>query len=96
MREVGILENRVTYNTLINFLCKFGYFEQAKDLMKMMVLRGIVPDFITYTTLVTHFSKCRSPEEVIELHDEMMLEGVIPDGQTYKAIVRPLLLEENA
>lgn len=96
MRNVEIAVNKVGYNILINFLCKFGCYQQARELMKVMILHGIIPDYVTYTTLVTRFSKNCSPEEVIELHDDMVLSGVSPDNQTYDAIISPLLGEKSA
>ncbi|XLS79366.1 hypothetical protein HN51_063591 [Arachis hypogaea] len=95
MKSLGISVSRVTYNTLINLLCKCGCEEEAKELMKMMIVQGIRPDFVTYTTLVTHFIKTCSPNEVIALHDYMILKGVVPHQKTYDTIVAPLLLEEG-
>lgn len=95
MKSLGISANRVTFNTLINLVCKYGCDEEAKELMKMMIMHGIRPDFITYTTLVTHFSRECHPEELIALHDHMILKGVIPDKKTYDGILRPLLLEKR-
>nr|XP_029144963.1 pentatricopeptide repeat-containing protein At1g11710, mitochondrial isoform X2 [Arachis hypogaea]XP_029144964.1 pentatricopeptide repeat-containing protein At1g11710, mitochondrial isoform X2 [Arachis hypogaea]XP_029144965.1 pentatricopeptide repeat-containing protein At1g11710, mitochondrial isoform X2 [Arachis hypogaea] len=40
MKSLGISVNRVTYNTLINLLCKCGCEEEAKELMKMMIVQG--------------------------------------------------------
>ncbi|KAL4345510.1 hypothetical protein HN51_063567 [Arachis hypogaea] len=95
MKSLGISANRVTYNTLINLLCKCGCEEEANELMKMMIVQGIRPDFVTYTTLVTHFIKTCSPDEVIALHDYMILKGVVPHQKTYDTVVAPLLLEEG-
>ncbi|KAB5533677.1 hypothetical protein DKX38_016763 [Salix brachista] len=81
---------------MIKFLCKFGRVQEAKELMMMMVLWGVLPDNITYSTLVTNIDKSCSAEEVIELHYYMVLKGVVPDKITYEDIVSPLLQEESA
>jgi pentatricopeptide repeat protein len=96
MQNAGIVASSATYNTLIKFLCKFGCVQEAKELMMMMVLRGVLPDNITYRTLVINFDKNCIAEEVIELHDSMVLKGVVPDKLTYENIVSPLLQEESA
>ncbi|CAN6878288.1 unnamed protein product [Brassica oleracea] len=85
------LVSLVTYNILINHLCKFGCCEKAKEVLKVMVERGVVPDSITYGTLITWFSKNRGGDEVVEVHDYMVLNGVRPHEQIYKSVVSPLL-----
>ncbi|KAJ4917010.1 Pentatricopeptide repeat protein [Raphanus sativus] len=86
------LVSLVTYNIMFNHLCKFGCYEKAKEVLKSMVERGVVPDSITYGTLITSFSKNnRGGEEVVELHDYMVLNGVRPHEQIYKSLVSPLL-----
>lgn len=79
----------------MNIFCKYGCYEEAKELMKMMIMQGIRPDFITYTTLVIHFIRKCCPEEVIALHDCMILKGVVLDQKTFDAILSPLLSEEG-
>ncbi|KAI4370986.1 hypothetical protein MLD38_019270 [Melastoma candidum] len=91
--KLGIRGDIVTWNILINWLCKFGAHLIGKEMMMLMIERGLVPDARTYTMLITNFRKRCAPEEVIELHDYMVINGVVPDSKTYQAIVKPLLGE---
>ncbi|KAL3627486.1 hypothetical protein CASFOL_028849 [Castilleja foliolosa] len=85
--SMGKMANKVTFNIMINMLCKLGLFEHAKELLGVMLCRGLKPDEITYTTLITSVSKTSSSEEVVKMHDYLVLRGVIPDEQTFKAVV---------
>ncbi|WOL04932.1 pentatricopeptide repeat-containing protein [Canna indica] len=96
MQRVGIAVNEVTCNIFMDYLCRIGCFEQAKDLLRIMLDRLFIPDHITYTILITAFSKNCSANEVIELHDYMVIRGVSPDDFTYKTIVSILILAEEA
>lgn len=42
----------VTYNTLINGICKEGNMEKALKLMDEMLERGLAPTKFTYTSLI--------------------------------------------
>jgi pentatricopeptide repeat protein len=44
--------NVVTYNIIINELCKKGQIEKAMDLIHVMISTGHHPDVTTYNTLI--------------------------------------------
>jgi pentatricopeptide repeat protein len=50
--KLGLQLTIVTFNTLINGLCKVGKFGQAVELFDDMVARGYQPDVHTYTTII--------------------------------------------
>lgn len=64
------------YNILINYLCKFGCCEKVKEVLKVMVERGVVFDFIMYGIWIILFSKNCGGDEVVELYDYMVFNGV--------------------
>ncbi|KAJ6333837.1 hypothetical protein OIU77_009677 [Salix suchowensis] len=92
MSDKQIPLDKFTCSILTRGFCR----NEAKELMMMMVLWGVLPDNITYSTLLTNIDKSCSAEEVIELHYYMVLKGVVPDKITYEDIVSPLLQEESA
>jgi pentatricopeptide repeat protein len=52
MVEEGCTPDVVTYNTLINELCKGGKMDKVLKLMDEMLERGLVPTKFTYTSLI--------------------------------------------
>jgi pentatricopeptide repeat protein len=52
MMEKGFNPMILTYNALIQGLCKNGQGDDAEDLMKEMVGKGITPDDSTYISLI--------------------------------------------
>jgi pentatricopeptide repeat protein len=48
----GFSPDIVTYNSLINGLCKRGRIQEALNLFEKLQAEGIQPDSITYNTLI--------------------------------------------
>ena len=52
MQKEGLSFDDVTYNTLMDGLCKVGNLKEAIELFKQMKYSSHLPDMITYTTLM--------------------------------------------
>ncbi|KAF3772216.1 Pentatricopeptide repeat-containing protein [Nymphaea thermarum] len=44
----GVFPNKVTFNTLINGLCKSGNLEEGFRLRDRMLATGVAPNLVTY------------------------------------------------
>lgn len=55
MEKRGVQPNVVTYNTLMDAICKEREVGKALDLMNLMSEKGSSPSAITYTTLMSGF-----------------------------------------
>ena len=57
MPKQGLNPDVVTYNTLMNELCKMGNVKEAIKLFQQMKGSNVVPNVITYSTLMDGLSK---------------------------------------
>ena len=57
MVETGCTPNVITFNTLINGLCREGRVLKAVALLDRMVENGLLPNHITYGTVVNGLCK---------------------------------------
>ncbi|XXG73412.1 hypothetical protein AAC387_Pa07g2333 [Persea americana] len=75
----------VTYNMLINGLCRVGALEEARKLKDEISEHGLLPDVVTYTTLAN--GSCRNGDLVLAkgFFNEMLGKGFQPDCFTYTA-----------
>lgn len=55
MENLGVRANIVTYNAMINGLCKNDRFDEAVAMMKQMEDSGLKADVVTYTVLIFLF-----------------------------------------
>ena len=57
-REFGVVckPNTVTYNTIIDGLCKEGFVDKAKELFLQMKDENINPNVVTYNSLIHGFT----------------------------------------
>ncbi|KAL4185067.1 hypothetical protein AMTRI_Chr10g228780 [Amborella trichopoda] len=65
MYHNGLNPDVVTYNTLVNVLCKRNKVEEALALHKEMGKRGCQPDVVTYNTVIDGLCKGGRMEEAM-------------------------------
>ncbi|WCJ22962.1 Tetratricopeptide repeat (TPR)-like superfamily protein [Euphorbia peplus] len=82
----------VTYNTIVDGLCRAGKVGVARNVVKGMVRkgRGLSPDVVTYTTLVRGYCMKREIDEALVVFDEMMERGLKPNEVTYNTLIKGL------
>ncbi|GJY39872.1 pentatricopeptide repeat-containing protein [Tanacetum coccineum] len=87
MREHGCAPDNVTYNTLLNALCKKGKLNEVRELLLDMKKQGLSSNRLTYNTLVHAYclrKGCLSEaSHVLEL---MKQNGILPDVWTYNPL----------
>ncbi|KAJ7970401.1 Pentatricopeptide repeat-containing protein [Quillaja saponaria] len=96
MGEFGWLPDNVTYNTVLDVLCKNGQLnqeknlEQAYDLLKSFGKLGYVLDDVNYETLIMGYFKDEKADKALKLCVEMKDKGIICSIVTYNCIIEGL------
>ncbi|KAF7120110.1 hypothetical protein RHSIM_Rhsim13G0117400 [Rhododendron simsii] len=62
----------VTYTTIINALAKKGRIEEAIELTKKMLRKGLVPSPITYRSIICRFCEQSRVEDLLKLLEKML------------------------
>ncbi|XP_019083088.1 PREDICTED: pentatricopeptide repeat-containing protein At1g63070, mitochondrial-like isoform X2 [Camelina sativa] len=97
MESDGVPPSIVTYNILLDGLCKNGKLEKALvagkvedgwDLFCSLNLKGVKPNVVTYTTMMSGLCSKRLLEEADALFREMKVDGPLPDSGTYNTLIR--------
>ena len=85
--------NIVTYNTLIEVLCRERRVSEALQLLRSLTGAGasedpsLKPNIVTYNILVDACGKAGQAEQVEELMGVMRGQGIEPDGITLTALI---------
>ncbi|XP_031278089.1 pentatricopeptide repeat-containing protein At1g62720-like [Pistacia vera] len=90
MVAVGCRLNFVTYNTIIDGLCKDGLIEKARQLLLEMKGSRISPNAVTYTTLIHGLCCVSDWEKGKSLFIVMMNQGVQPFVMTFNVVINEL------
>jgi leucine-rich PPR motif-containing protein len=85
----------VTYNTVIDGLCKIGRLDDAMSQFSQMIGDGLSADIVTFTTLIHGFSMFGKWDKAEELFYEMMDRGIPPDVTVFSAMIDKLFKEGN-
>lgn len=85
--------NDVTYNIMIDYLCKEGNLEAAKELFHQMQNANLMPTVITYTSLLNGYDKMGRRAEMFPVFDEAIAAGIEPDHIMYSVIINAFLKE---
>ncbi|KAI9093645.1 hypothetical protein K1719_027094 [Acacia pycnantha] len=85
MEDANISPDTVTYNSLINPLCKAHKIDEAKEILDEMVQRGLSPTIRTY-----HAFPWQQLDVVFKLWSEMRESGVNPDRSSYIVLIHGL------
>ncbi|KAF0912799.1 hypothetical protein E2562_019021 [Oryza meyeriana var. granulata] len=75
MGEKGLEPDVVTYNCLINGLCKTYRVERAHDLFDEMLRKGCAPNRVTYNSFVRYYSVVNEVDKAVKWMREMVARG---------------------
>ncbi|KAL5204377.1 hypothetical protein ABZP36_009248 [Zizania latifolia] len=100
MIDHGIEPNLVTYNILLNGICRNASLHPdyrfdrtvraAEDLLKEMHQRGIEPDVTSYSVILHVYSRAHKPELCLCMFRSMKGRGICPTVATYTSVIKCL------
>ncbi|XP_072981692.1 pentatricopeptide repeat-containing protein At2g13420, mitochondrial-like [Typha angustifolia] len=100
MVDHGIEPNIVTYNILLNGICRHASLHPenrfdrtivaAEDLLKEMRNRGIEPDVTSYSIILHVYSRAHKPELTLCMLQSMREKGISPTVATYTSVIKCL------
>ncbi|XP_020262243.1 pentatricopeptide repeat-containing protein At1g09820-like [Asparagus officinalis] len=82
-----IAPNSITFNTMINGLCKSGKLTKAEDMIKDMKAWGVSPNVVTYNTLIDGYCKRGKMYRADGLVKEMVGFGILPNSVTFNVLI---------
>ncbi|XP_019083085.1 PREDICTED: pentatricopeptide repeat-containing protein At1g63070, mitochondrial-like [Camelina sativa] len=96
MESDGVPPSIVTYNILLDGLCKnwklekalAGNVEDGWDLFCTLNLKGVKPNVVTYTTMISGFCRKGLKNEAGALFNKMKEDGPLPNSDTYNTLIR--------
>lgn len=99
MLELGLIPDRLTYNTLISACVKAGkldaamqFFDKMKDKAQNFSRDKLYPDVVTYTTLLQGFGGAKDLLSVLKIVSEMKLHrNLVIDRTAFTAMVDAML-----
>ncbi|OAY65066.1 Pentatricopeptide repeat-containing protein, chloroplastic [Ananas comosus] len=83
----------VTYNTLLDGLCRAGRVATARNLLDGMRARTsphLSPNVVSYTTVIRGYCAKSLPDEAVALFEEMVAAGLKPNKITYNTLIQGL------
>ncbi|KAF3782857.1 Pentatricopeptide repeat-containing protein [Nymphaea thermarum] len=100
MIDRGIEPNVVTYNVLLNGICRRARLhpdprfdqtiEEAENLLKEMSFREIEPDATSYSIVLHVYSRAHKPKLSLLKLREMKEKGISPTIATYTSVIKCL------
>lgn len=87
MLHMGVYPNTVTYNSMIDGLCRQNRLDEAKRTFDSMGSKGCSPKVVTFTTLINGYCKAGKVDDGMELAHEMYQRGIVADEVTYKTLI---------
>ncbi|KAL3326225.1 hypothetical protein AABB24_037090, partial [Solanum stoloniferum] len=100
MLDKGIDPNVVSYNVLLNGICRRaslhpdGRFDkvirEAEKVFEEMTERGVEPDVTSYSILLHVYSRAHKPELSLEKLRIMRRKGICPNIVTYTSVIKCL------
>ncbi|KAG5598736.1 hypothetical protein H5410_030106 [Solanum commersonii] len=88
MKQRRIHPNIVTYNSLIDGMCKLGQWEKVRNFVSEMAVNlNICPDVCTFNIMIDGLCKEGKVADAEELMKHMVRKGVEPDIITYNTIM---------
>ncbi|KAF2318589.1 hypothetical protein GH714_009184 [Hevea brasiliensis] len=85
MAEFGCSPDNVTYNTILDVLCRIDEALRLRDEMENLKL---FPDVVTYNTLINGCFECNNSPKAFGLIEEMEQKGVKLEAATYNILVK--------
>ncbi|KAJ4750893.1 Pentatricopeptide repeat-containing protein [Rhynchospora pubera] len=87
----GFVPDVVTYNCLINGLCKTYRIGRAHELFDEMIVKGVLPNRITYNSFIRYYSVVNEADKAVKFMREMEeREHGKPSSSTYTPIIHSL------
>lgn len=100
MIERGVGVNVVTYNVLLNGICRRASLHPdvrfdrtihaAENLLREMHGRGIEPDVTSYSIIIHVYSRAHKPELSVHMLRSMKEKGISPTVATYTSVIKCL------
>jgi len=100
MIDHGIEPNIVTYNILLNSICRHASLHPdnrfdrtvhaAEDLLKEMRDKRIEPDVTSYSIILHVYSRAHKPELCLCMFRSMKERGICPTVATYTSVIKCL------
>ncbi|PWA43157.1 tetratricopeptide repeat (TPR)-like superfamily protein [Artemisia annua] len=84
MKERGLQQTSVTYNSLMSY--ETNYKEVAK-IYDQMHRAKVKPDVVSYALLISAYGKARREEEALAVFEEMLDAGVRPTQKAYNILL---------
>ncbi|KAL6003699.1 hypothetical protein ACLOJK_004245 [Asimina triloba] len=87
----GFVPDVVTYNCLIDGLCKTYRIGRALELFKDMLIKGCTPNRVTYNSFIRYYSAVNEIDKAVEMFHNMRLQNHgIPTSSSYTPIIHAL------
>ncbi|MQM19985.1 hypothetical protein Taro_052999 [Colocasia esculenta] len=87
----GFVPDTVTYNCLIDGLCKTYRIGRALELFDDMLLKGCAPNRVTYNSFIRYFSAVNEVDKAVEMMRLMVSKGHgVPTSSSYTPIIHAL------
>lgn len=87
MTHRGLAPDIVSYNSLINGLCKMGRIQEAVNLFEKLQVEGIQPDAITYNTLICWHCRDGMFDDACLLLHQGVKNDIVPNDVTWYILV---------
>ncbi|KAG1331402.1 Pentatricopeptide repeat-containing protein, chloroplastic [Cocos nucifera] len=84
----GYSLSKVVYDGIHRSLTSIGRFDEAKEILKRMMLAGYEPDNITYSQLVYGLCEAKRLNEACKVLDNLEAGGCVPDLKTWTALIQ--------
>ncbi|KAK8547666.1 hypothetical protein V6N13_009069 [Hibiscus sabdariffa] len=94
MTKDGLLSTVISYNMVIDCLCKAGMMDKARNTFNEMCLResGFDPDIFTFSSLIDGLCRARMIDDAFDCFSEMFQWNVTPNDVTYNILIRSLCM----
>ncbi|KAL0924719.1 hypothetical protein M5K25_005572 [Dendrobium thyrsiflorum] len=87
----GFVPDIVTYNCLIDGLCKTYRIGRAHELFDDMLMKGCIPNKVTYNSFIRYYSVVNEVDKAIEMMREMVArKHGIPSSSSYTPVIHAL------
>ncbi|OIT08026.1 putative pentatricopeptide repeat-containing protein, mitochondrial [Nicotiana attenuata] len=93
MKQKGIPLDIVTYNSLIDGLCKFdglckeGKVEDAEEVMRHMIEKGVEPNVVTYNVIIDGYCLRGQMDRARRLFDSMIDKSIEPTIISFNILI---------
>lgn len=87
----GFVPDIVTYNCLIDGLCKTYRIGRAHELFDDMLTKSCIPNKVTYNSFIRYYSVVNEVDKAIEMMREMVArKHGIPSSSSYTPVIHAL------